>query len=214
MYLYTGTPGSGKSYHMSQLIYWAVRKGDPVICNFEINKDVFKGRDTSMFFYVDDQQLTPENLYKFSRWYFGDKPVKEGKITLYIDECAVYFNARSWGDKSRKDWVKFFTQHRKLGYDIILITQFDTMIDKQVRALVEYEVKHRKLNNVGWVGKLASVVFVGRPVFVCISYWYPQKERLSAQFVLGRNKYFGFYDTYAVFDGQEIGSKKLETCST
>ena len=38
--------------------------------------------------------------------------------------------------------MTFFSQHRKLGFNIILITQSDRMLDKQIRSLVEDEVKH------------------------------------------------------------------------
>ena len=94
--------------------------------------------------------------------------MREGEIRLFIDECAVYFNARNWNDSKRKDWIKFFhSQHRKLGYDVYLVTQFDSMVDKQVRALVEYEFKHRKLNNVGWVGKISKPFIFRSSCFLC-----------------------------------------------
>ena len=45
----------------------------------------------------------------------------------------------------------FFSQHRKLGYRVILVAQFSEMIDKQIRALIEYEYIHR--NKGKWVEK-------------------------------------------------------------
>ena len=65
IYLYTGTPGSGKSYHMANVIYYDVRRGAPVVCNFDINRELFK--DSKTFFYLDDDKLTPEVLYMISR---------------------------------------------------------------------------------------------------------------------------------------------------
>lgn len=206
IYLYTGTPGAGKSYHMAETIYYDVKYHRPVVCNFEVNRDLWRDGGKT-FYYVPNRILTPQNLAKISEVYFEDHKKREGSLKLYIDECQIIFNARNWNDKgtvsaaSRADWIKFFTQHRKLGYDIYLISQFDTMIDKQIRSLVEYEVKHRKLNNVGWVGKLATVLFFGRPVFLAINYWYPMKERLSCDWRLGRKKFYRMYDTNLVFDG-------------
>ena len=46
-------------------------------------------------------------------------------------------NCRDFGRKDRNAWVTFFSQHRKLGFNIILITQSDRMLDKQIRSLVE-----------------------------------------------------------------------------
>lgn len=193
---------------MAETIYYTVRNNKPVVCNFNVNKDVWKNGGKT-FYYVPNEILTPSNLAKISEAYFIDHRFKEGAIRLYIDECQIIFNARNWNDKARADWVKFFTQHRKLGYDIYLIAQFDTMIDKQIRSLIEYEVKHRKLNNVGWVGKLATVLFFGRPVFVQVFYWYPQKQRLSAEFNLGRKKFYRLYDTNVIFEGQSLTSATI-----
>ena len=77
---------------------------------------------------------------------------------VVVDECSSIWNARDWNNtinkSSRMDWLKFFVQHRKLGYNfILLITQNDRQIDKQIRSLIEYEVTHRKVNNFK-IGKL------------------------------------------------------------
>lgn len=187
---------------MSELIYYDVKRKFPVVANFDINRELFK--DSDSFTYIDNQELTPYALAEFSRSYFGDKPVEESRIRLFIDECSIIFNARSWNDASRADWIKFFQQHRKLGYDIFLVSQFDTMIDKQIRSLVEYEVKHRKLNNIGWVGKLADILLLGHPAVIGVMYWYPMKSRLKSYWFFGRKKFYSLYDTYLVFDGAKL----------
>lgn len=197
IYLFTGTPGSGKSLHVAELIYWSVKLKRPVIANFEINDTVFK--DASSFTYADDDVLSPEFLERYAMDYWNGKRIKEGAIKLYIDECSLMFNARDWSRSDRKAWVRFFQLHRKLGYDIYLITQFDTMIDKQVRALVEYEVKHRKVNNVGWVGRTFGLLAFGRPIICAVTYWYAQKMRLSSEFMLGKKRYYRLYDSYRLF---------------
>lgn len=74
------------------------------------------------------------------------------------------------------EWIKFFTQHRKLGYNFIVISQSDRMIDKQIRSLFEYEIKHRKVNNFK-IGKLLPM-----STFVGVSYWYGVSEKLGAEF--------------------------------
>ena len=140
IYLYTGTPGSGKSLDAARMIRNQLALKHPVICNFPINKDCVKNPD--LFEYRDNDELTPEYLMRYAKKYFKGSRVKEGAINLVIDECQMLFNARDWSKPNRTEWNKFFQVHRHFGYDILLITQFDSMIDKQVRALVEYEVKH------------------------------------------------------------------------
>lgn len=203
--LYTGTPGSGKSYSQALGIYYALKMGIPVVANFQVNLDVVKSKEELPFYYLPDDEMNPVNLARISNELRSEHGInKEGGIRLYIDECGIYFNARNWNDSQRKQWVQFFLQHRKLKYDVYLVTQFDTMLDKQIRSLVEYEVKHRKLNNVGWVGVLANVLCLGHPVFCAVTYWYPMKERLSASWSIGRRKIYRMYDTDVIFAGQAI----------
>lgn len=197
IYLYTGTPGSGKSIHQAIDIYYHVKMRRPVIANFDINRSLF--RDDRSFTLCENDELKPSFLEEYARDYWISRPVKEGAIKLYIDECSLIFSARDWGQRDRRDWIRFFQLHRKLGYDVFLISQMDTMIDKNIRGLVEYEVKHRQLNKVGWVGALANVISFGHPVVCAVTYWYGQKMRLSAQWMLGRKKWFRLYDTYKIF---------------
>lgn len=195
-YLFTGTPGSGKSAHMAQIIYWQVKLGRPVIANFEINTDTFE--DASSFVYLPNELLTPASLEEYARWYFQDRDFGEGKIKVFIDESQILFNSRDW--KNNGGWIKFFTQHRKLGMDVYLVAQFHEMLDKQIRTLVEYEVSHRKVNNVGWFGRFVSLMTFGHSVFVAVTRWYGQKMRLGSEWIIGRKKYYRLYDTYKLFD--------------
>lgn len=197
--LFTGTPGSGKSLHLASIIYWHLRAGKPVIANFEINREAVRN-GTERFAYVDNSALSPRLLQDFAIRYWDGKPVKEGELTLIIDECGVLFSPRDWNASDRRDWIKFFSQHRKLGYTVYLVAQFDGMVDKQIRALVEYEIKHRKVNNHGWVGTLFGMVAFGRPVIAAVTYWYGVKKKISAEWTIGLRRYYRIYDTMKIFD--------------
>lgn len=204
IYLFTGTPGSGKSLHQAMNIHWALKMKKPVIANFEIDANSYQ---RGLFHFVDNPQMTPDFLEKLALSYFSEnsdlRKNREGSIKLYLDECQLLFNARDWNAKDRLKWVRFFSQHRKLGYDIYMVAQFDTMIDKQIRSLVEYEVKHRKFNNFGKFGQLLNVVLAGRALCVGVTYWYGMKERLGSEFFLGRKRYYELYDTLKLFSGKE-----------
>ena len=101
--------------------------GKPCICNFDVNLHAIKAskRGLGEFYYISNDILRPELLIKYSEIYFKNHKFKEGAIRLYIDECQLLFNAREWNIKGRKEWLSFFTQHRKYGYDIILVAQSD-----------------------------------------------------------------------------------------
>lgn len=201
IYLYSGTPGSGKSLHQAIDIYYDLKFNKPVIANYTINTDIF--HKNVPFIYLPNNKLTPDELVKISQEYFKNHKFKEGKLKLYIDECQILFNAREWNIKGRDDWLVFFTQHRKYGYDIYLIAQFDRMIDRQIRSLIEYEVIHRKVKNFGFWGGLFNVLALGG-LFVAITVWYPLKEKTGSEFFKANKKYFELYNTYDTFN------KKLE----
>lgn len=198
--LYSGTPGSGKSLHAAETIYWRLRAGKPVIANFLIEPAYIKGYQNS-FYFIDNFSLHPEVLYEFARSYFAGSgnPFKEDSILLVIDESQLLFNARSWGDSDRAGWLSFFTQHRKYGYLVILVAQNDRMLDRQVRSLVEYEEVHRKVSNFGWFGSLLKA-FLRKEVFFSVRRWYPLKERVGLYCFFPKKRIYCLYDTRAIFD--------------
>lgn len=215
--LYSGTPGSGKSLHTARVIYdrlvWACK---PVIANFPINRSMVywskgqlkkmgkkpdykpKKRKAGHFFYVSDDHLTPEFLVAYAHKFH--KPRKEHQTLLVIDECSsdLLFSNRSWQNKNRMKWIRFFQQHRKLGFDIILVAQSDKLIDKQIKAFIEYEVKHRKASNFGTVGKILGLLG-GGSMFVAVKVWYGIREKTGSEFFRFRKFYDKFYDSYFEF---------------
>lgn len=154
IYLFSGSPGSGKTLHAVSEILQNLRKDRPVIANFAINGGYAKHPE--MFRYGDNLEVTPEVLIEASKvyWEVVGGRVKEETLLLVLDECQLIFNTRDW--RKNKDWISFFTQHRKMGYRVILIAQNMDMLDKQIRPLIEYEYKHRKMVNAGLFGYVIS----------------------------------------------------------
>jgi len=194
--LYSGTPGSGKSLHCARTIQNWSRLGYPVIGNFPVDLSKYK---RAAFTYCPNEKLTPDFLIQYSRNFFGSKPIKEGSILLVVDECQLVFNAREWQQSGRARWLSFFTQHRHYGYDIILIAQFDRMVDRQIRSLIEYEYIHRKMSNFGWQGKALSLVFGGKS-FISVKMWYPLNEKIGSEIFHARKSLYSIYDSYAILD--------------
>ena len=198
--LYSGTPGAGKSLHLaSRLYHWMQYKNAPIIGNFHCNFSAIKKQKGS-FLYLDNSELTPEWLLWFSKNYsdYVGRRVREGEILLVIDEAQLLFNSREWVKSDRAEWCSFFTQHRKLGYEVVLVAQFDRMLDRQIRSLIEYEWIHRKVSNFGIQGKIMSL-FCGGRLFVAVKVWYPLKEKVGSEFFFYKKKFSDIYDTYALF---------------
>ena len=194
IYFYSGTPGSGKSLHVAKDIYnkLFVKKGN-VIANFDINRNIYdKKKKKGKFTYICNNDLSPQFFYKYAQenHILG----KENQTLVIIDECQILFNPRTWSDKGRIEWINFFTQHRKWGYNFILVSQFDRLVDRQIRSLFEYEIKHRKVNNFK-IGQILPVA-----TFMSIEYWYGIKEKVSSNMFFYRKKYGRLYDTFKNFE--------------
>lgn len=197
IYLYSGTPGSGKSLDMARCILNDLRVNRPVICNFPISLYGRLAKKSRFFNYWNNDMLMPSALVDFSDNYFKNHKFKEGGIALYIDECQLLFNARTWNIKGRSDWNAFFTNHRHFGFDIILVAQFDRMIDRQIRSLIEVEVVHRKINQLGIKGLFLRIILVAPTLFVKIHFYYPLHEKTGAQFFRYNPRYARIYDSYS-----------------
>lgn len=197
----TGTPGSGKSLDCARLIRDTLKyKKHPVIANFEVNVDEsWKGN----FTYWPNNRITADNLVSFALDN-DSRSRKEDSILLVIDESQLLFNSRTWADKDRLKFIEFMSQHRKYKYKIVLIAQSDIMIDKQFRALIEFEVSHRKAANYGLFGKLVNLVCLGNMFYAC-TYYYMQHVKIDGYWFRYSKRLASLYDSYKSFEGKDSG---------
>ena len=192
IYLYSGTPGSGKSLHTTMYVRdWVHFNKGAAICNYQLQ---FPWHN-DQFFFMENSEITPEFLQDFALNYWQDHKFREDGILLVLDECQLLFNAREWGRTNRMAWLQFFSQHRHYGYRIIFVAQFDRMIDRQIRSLIEYNYIHRKVSNFGWKGKLLSA-FLGGNFFVAVKIYYPLNERIGCDYFRAHKKIFKMYDSF------------------
>lgn len=205
--LYSGTPGSGKSLHLARKVRDSLKFSCPVIGTFHINKDMLYKNSKYPYTYVNIYKLTPDfilDYYQKNQKYL--KKGVEGSFLLVIDECQRIFNCRSWQtNDNRNEWITFFSEHRHFGFNIILVSQVDTMIDRQIRGQLEYNYIHRKVENFGFFGGIIKY-FVGN--FCVVKQWYPLKnQNLGSEFIRGNKKLYNFYNTFEDFgivDGGEV----------
>lgn len=190
--LYSGTPGSGKSLHLAKDIYKRLnaKKYNNVIANFNVNLSIIKSKNYK-FIYKPNEELTPDFFIQYAR----ENHVHgvENQTLVCIDESQLIWNAREWQKNlNRGKWIEFFSVHRHFGFDFILVSLYDRMLDKQIRCLVEYEVKHRKVSN----SKLSTIIPFELPYFTAVKTWYGDNERISGEFFSYSKKFGSFYDSY------------------
>ena len=159
-----------------------------------------KKRKMGKFTYCPNNMLDVSYLLDYAKKYHVEG--KEHQTLVVIDEAGVVFNARDWQTPGRRAWLDFFALHRHFGFDFIMISQKDAMIDKQIRGLLEYDVIHRKCKNAGLAGFF--LMFLGN--FVAITKYYGNKTRIDTQFIRYHKKIASIYDTFALFDkdGQKV----------
>lgn len=198
--LYSGTPGSGKSLHLANKVRDSLKFSCPVIGTFHINKENLWKKSKYPYTYMNIYDLTPEKLLNYYQEN-KDKYLKKGvenSFLLVIDECQRIFNSRTWQEtKNRNNWITFFAEHRHFGFNIILVSQMDIMIDRQIRGLIEYDYLHRKVENFGIAGFFFKF-FLGN--FVCVKTWRALRGyNLGHEFFRGNKKLYNFYNTFEDF---------------
>ena len=102
-------------------------------------------------------------------------------------------NARSWSAEDRKLIVRFFSQHRKLGWDVDLIAQHAEMIDKQVRNLCEYIVYLRNFKKAAFGG----IRLVPFNLFFAVTTWHAAQRVVVKRELFRLSWLKGLYDTNA-----------------
>lgn len=74
------------------------------------------------------------------RWRAGARPdysvVKDHGVFFCLDEVHIPFNSRAWADTGA-EVLFYLSQHRKLGDDVICITQSVANVDKQFRSVAQ-----------------------------------------------------------------------------
>ncbi len=196
LFLYSGTPGSYKSYHAVCDILRDLRQGYNVIANFPVDFErVGIKLKNNQFIFIKNSDVTVQYFLDFAKE--NHKKSYKVQTIVYLDEASTMFNARLFNDKGRMEWINFFANHRHFNYNFTLITQMDIMLDKQIRGLIETEVRHRALKNYKLLGLLVNALFHG--CYMAVENWYPCKLKVGGSFHVFRKKYAECYDTMALF---------------
>ena len=78
--------------------------------------------------------------------------VEPGSV-INIDEIHKWYHARDWNTLENKNFGIWASEHRKAGYDLLLITQNISKCEKTVRELATFTYMFKKLNMFGRMGE-------------------------------------------------------------
>lgn len=154
----TGTLGAGKTFHTMRLVMEHIAKGGICVTNIECDRARVRKVIASKFkVWMEDDQLQTFDPEENTNWQtsipWGEI---EGDVLVAMDETHLFYNSRDWAEtaKNNRELLRFLTQSRKAGVDVIWITQDGGNVDKQFRVLAEWEfaivsTAHLPL---GWLG--------------------------------------------------------------
>jgi hypothetical protein len=141
----------------------------------------------------------------------GLRCMKEGRGIMLLDEAHNWLNARSWDSdesgrglskseaiQNRLRIVRFFSQHRKLGWTVYLVTQDALQVDAQVRRNFEYHVHLRNFRNF----RVLGIRLFPMHLFTAVTTWYDSEQtKVGSSVYRLRRKLANLYDTTATSHG-------------
>jgi hypothetical protein len=162
----TGRPGAGKGLYTMRLIVEEIRGSNrTIVTNFPILKDKlaeYLHEEYGESFDILTRVILLESKEDITNFYRVRKSNQDGSINLLdveldskgkavsydidgaqdggvfyvLDEVHIVFGARDWQEMGRA--VLFYaSQHRKLGDDVILISQAPKNVDSQFRSIAQ-----------------------------------------------------------------------------
>lgn len=160
----SGKPGAGKSLYAMRLLVWELQhttrtivtnlcinygnlnayltaQGQAIIPEQHIRDRVLRIEDEDLkVFFTFRGGGVRVRCVSIQEWKAGVRPdysvVKDAGCFYVLDEVHIAFNARAWADTGQ-EVMYYLSQHRKLGDDVILITQAVLNVDKQMRSVAQ-----------------------------------------------------------------------------
>jgi len=159
--LVCGVPGAGKSLYAVDLILDELRFGNrDIITNLAIFKDSVAQYLHDKFgdsFNTRDRLIVVQDLQRF--W-----ELRKRETLFVLDECQIFFSARNWAN-SPPELLAYLSQHRKLGDDVIAISQHYQLIEKQFRQLVQESIFLKNLSYIKFFGVKMPKRIVGNKYY-------------------------------------------------
>lgn len=165
----TGKLGHGKTLYTVMLMFDALCKGRTVVTNIEVVWDEMVRLAARLRgVRLDPAQLvrispeTDKNWQGLIPWGSAAAPVE-----AYFDEIHLFYNARDWAKtgSENRSLLSFLTQSRKAKVNVTFIAQEKETVEKQFRALAEWELAivssdHVPLGIMRWLPFKAFIVRV------------------------------------------------------
>ena len=150
-----------------------------------------------------------EDLYSIGS---ANETYDESKNGLIVfDECVKWLNTRNYRDKEYKDhrmqFIEWIVHTRKLGWDVYLLVQDVSVLDKQIRDLViEHIVYCRRTDKmqipyIGFIFRFFGVERILPQVHIGAVYYGMDRNAIRVDtWISYGSKYYSAYDTKQRFN--------------
>lgn len=212
VHLVTGRLGAGKSLVSVGRIWDYLAAGRPVATNLDIYPAHAPQpwlRDCVLYRLPDYPSVL--DLDALGVVDTGAEETRNGLIVL--DECSHHMNSRDWQHQERAAVLRWLTHARKLGWDVIMIVQHPSMMDKQIReALSELVVTCKRLDrfSIPIISPLFKAFF-GFPLTFprvhvgIVKYGLAPTAQTVERWVYRGTSLFKSFDTRQIFGASEVG---------
>lgn len=158
VYFVQGKLGSGKTLAGIHRIQEALNQGRRVATNIDLRLEKLVNpwaKKTFVLRMPDKPSGFDFNALPLG--YEGDYKSEDFNGDLHLDECAIWFNSRTWNDKSRSSIIEWIVHARKKRWNIYFYVQDIDVVDKQARDMfAEHLVTCKRTDRfnipfIGWI---------------------------------------------------------------
>lgn len=216
VYVVTGKLGSGKTLVAVSRIQEYLNQGRVVATNLNLKLEFLVNPFAKKVKVIRlSDRPTSDELESLPSPYEGDYSEEKSGL-LVFDECATWFNSRTWNDKGRTALINWLLHARKLGWDIIFIIQNVTMMDAQAReGFAEHVVHCRRLDRlsipfVTWFFKMGGLsVRPPKLHWGLVKYGASDSSPVIEKWVYTGTALYNAYDTRQVFTEGSCGMHSM-----
>lgn len=216
IYFITGKLGAGKSLIAVFKIRDYLSRGRPVATNLNLNlNNLLSVKNKSAVVYRIPDKPKVEDLIAIGN---GNRLYDESQNGLIVlDECATWFNSRSWADKTRQALIDYLVHIRKLGWDVYFLVQSYGVVDKQARELLgEHIVICKRLDRlpVPLLSSLTKLIgfnlMLPRAHLAIVRYGEGMQAPVVDRWLYRGSDLFSSYDTKQIFcDSPDVYTSQL-----